>query len=244
MCSTLHCFDFQASVYDIYQNGCVPQYREMISTAVDWQARHLAGRSECRLLDLGCGTGNTTLAMLDRIPGCSIACLDGSREMLAVARKKLESFPVELHCRDLASDDRHLPWTDDTFDGAISTLVLEHLPFDEYRKVLRGLLRILKPGALMVAVEGYAGEKLQSVYMEEMARQEQRLVQAGTLSRELLDEIKRVSKEKETHYFATIAEKREWWMDEGFTEVETIRQYYCVAIMVGQKPSNNGPKGR
>lgn len=30
------------------------------------------------------------------------------------------------------------------------------------------------------------------------------------------------SQEHETHHFATIAEKKEWWIEAGFTEVETI----------------------
>lgn len=235
MSSTVFCFDFQASIYDIYQNGCVPRYSEMISTAVDWLARSLPGRSDCRLLDLGCGTGNTALAVFDRFPRSRVSCLDGSGEMLAAARKKLENLPVEYHHKNLASDDWHEPWTDETFDGAISTLVLEHLPFDSYRKVLRGLLRILKPGALMIAVEGYAGEMLQSVFLEEMSQREQELVRSGALSGEVLQQIKKVSKEKETHYFATIAEKKTWWEEAGFTEVETIWQYYCVAVMVGRK---------
>lgn len=235
MSSTVFCFDFQASIYDIYQTGCVPRYREMISTAVDWLARSLPGRMDCRLLDLGCGTGNTTLAVFDRFPGSRVACLDGSGEMLAAARKKLESFPVDFHHKNLSSDDWHASWSGDTFDGAISTLVLEHLPFDNYRKVLRDLLRIMKPGASLIAVEGYAGEMIQRVYFEEMSRREQELVRSGALSEEILSEIKQVSKEKETHYFASIAEKRNWWEEAGFSEVETIWQYYCVAVMVGRK---------
>lgn len=236
MNSTLHCFDFQASVYDVYQDGCVPRYREMISTATGWLTRSLALRSDSRILDLGCGTGNTSLAIFGRMPRCRVSCLDGSAEMLAAARWKLGSLPVEFHQGDLASDDWDHAWTGDAFDAAISTFVLEHLPFEEYRRVLKGILRILKPGALMIAAEGYAGEMLQKVYMEEMADRERELVRSGALSQEVFDRIKRVSKENETHYFATIAEKREWWMDAGFTDVETIWQYYCIGIMVGRKP--------
>ena len=47
-----------------------------------------------RVLDLGCGTGRHTLALV--AAGASVSALDGSSEMLARARFKLRGYPVEL----------------------------------------------------------------------------------------------------------------------------------------------------
>jgi hypothetical protein len=30
-------------------------------------------------------------------------------------------------------------------------------------------------------------------------------------------------------------EKKRWWTEAGFADVESIWQYYCVAILVGRK---------
>ncbi len=232
---TLEFFDFQSLIYDTYQTRCVPKYRDMISTAVDWLRFLDPGREQVRILDLGCGTGNTCLAVLDAFPRARVDCLDGSTEMIAAARRKVSSGNVEFHRGDLAQDDWGERWADETFDAAISVLVLEHLPFDQYRKCLSTLLRILKPGAWAAVVEGHAGELTQRIYFAEMSAAEEEAVRTGTIDREELQRMKKLSAEKETHYFASLDEKRQWWTEAGFSDVNTIWQYYCVGTIVGRK---------
>jgi trans-aconitate 2-methyltransferase len=46
-----------------------------------------------RVLDLGCGTGRDTVALLDRLPGGRVVALDGSLRMLDQLRARLDGRP-------------------------------------------------------------------------------------------------------------------------------------------------------
>jgi tRNA (cmo5U34)-methyltransferase len=234
---TLEFFDYQAAIYDAYQGRCVPKYEEMISVATDFLA-HMYGQSQSiAILDVGCGTGNTTKALSKLFAKARFSCLDGSEKMIASAREKLADLPVEFHHLDIGTEGWDRTWSEQTFDAVTSVLVLEHLPFHVYRKFLHNVQRVMKPGAWLVAVEGYAGAVNQRVYFEEMERLGQEAIAAGVLTKDQLEEMKKMSAEKESHFFAGPEEKKTWWLESGLTEVCTIWQYYCVGAMVGRKPS-------
>ncbi len=236
MNSTIEFFDGHASVYDVYQHNCVPRYREVISVTTGWIARMLKDKERARILDLGCGTGNTSMELFRLLPHGVVTCVDGSAEMIALARKKLQNHEVEFHCRDLSTRGWNSPLAHDPVDAAVSVFVLEHLPFDTYRQVLTDLLDVMRPGAWLVAAEGFSGDKLQEIYFEEMALWEQRALQSGIITKEQLEDVKRLSLEKEVHYFSTMDDKKGWWSDAGLTEVDLIWCYYCIGVLVGRKP--------
>jgi tRNA (cmo5U34)-methyltransferase len=235
MNDTITYFNFQAPLYDRYQINCVPRYPEMIATSVDWIRRWGTLPEAPRILDLGCGTGNTTSAVLDAFPGARVTCLDGSEDMLRVAGGKISSSAVVFTHHDLAHDGWSTAWEDGTFDAVVSVLVLEHLPFDAYRSCIRQVARVLKPSAWFVAVEGYAGDFNQSTIRDIMRDLEENAVKQRALTREELEANRAESRERETHYFASIEDKKAWWRESGFVDVDIIWQYYCVAAMVGRK---------
>ncbi|MET0191324.1 MAG: class I SAM-dependent methyltransferase [Pseudonocardia sediminis] len=111
----------------------------------------LRGGSALRLLDVGCGTGASTAALLDAAPGATVVAVDASTEMIAVARKKNWPPHVEfVHTRleTLAEAGVHGP-----FDGIFAAYLVSNLPDAEIG--LRRLLSLLKPGAPL-AVHDYA----------------------------------------------------------------------------------------
>lgn len=111
----------------------------------------LRGGSALRLLDIGCGTGASTAALLDAAPGATVIAVDASTEMLAVARKKNWPPHVEfVHTRleTLAEAGVHGP-----FDGIFAAYLVSNLPDAEIG--LRRLLSLLEPGAPL-AVHDYA----------------------------------------------------------------------------------------
>ncbi|MBI4964701.1 MAG: class I SAM-dependent methyltransferase [Desulfomonile tiedjei] len=237
MDSTLEYFDYQAPLYDVYQSRCVPKYEEMVTVATEFLTYAHAQSPAVKILDVGCGTGNTTRALAKLFPKARFACVDGSKKMIGISREKLADLPVEFHHFDIETGGWDRTWSAQTFDAVISVLVLEHLPFQAYRRFLDDVQKVMKPGAWLVAVEGYGGAINQRVYFEKMARLEQEAVAAGVLTRDQLDEMKQISAEKESHFYSEPEEKRIWWLESGLTEVCIIWQYYCVAAMVGRKPT-------
>ena len=89
------------------------------------------------VLDLGCGTGRHSLWMAEA--GAAVTAVDFSAAMMAEARRKPGGPAVRFLRHDL---DQPLPFLRETFDLAVSGLVLEHLRdldlfFHETRRVLR-----------------------------------------------------------------------------------------------------------
>ncbi len=85
-------------------------------------------------LDVGCGTGNYTVALSSL--GGAWRAIDASEVMLGQARNKTDNVTWIQSTADC------LPFSDSTFDGAICTLAIHHFqslhpPFAEVRRTLR-----------------------------------------------------------------------------------------------------------
>ena len=98
------------------------------------------------LLDIGCGAGNYTLKMLERIPRLSVTLLDLSRPMLEKATERIsEKFDVPVV--PVQGDIREADFQDCRFDIIVASAVLHHLRTDdEWTSVFSKFHRIIKPG--------------------------------------------------------------------------------------------------
>ncbi len=230
---TVSCYDDHARAYDAYQFAVVPHYKDMLELVAGACQRYL--KKNPKIIDLGCGTGNASLAVLEGIPA-RIFLIDGSGRMMDTAREKIgrasQGMVIGHRVSNLCDDD----WDDGLgagkYDAIISTLVLEHLPFDIYNLVLDKCFKLLKPGGWLIAVEGYAeeGSDMQEWFNQEM---EDRRV---SLDLGLSDFVASLRTEKEVHYYCSKAQKASWWRDAGFAQVNVLWQYLCIALMVGRKP--------
>jgi ubiquinone/menaquinone biosynthesis C-methylase UbiE len=61
---TVSCYDSHAQAYDLYQSAVVPGYQELLDLVSEACRRYLP--QGARILDLGCGTGNASLAVLKK----------------------------------------------------------------------------------------------------------------------------------------------------------------------------------
>jgi ubiquinone/menaquinone biosynthesis C-methylase UbiE len=93
------------------------------------------------VLDIGCGTGNLTLALLATLAASGrVVAVDISPRMLEVARGKVRDSRVAWHVAPAES----LPVPDATADRIICFSVWPHLHDQE--AVLREFARVLRPG--------------------------------------------------------------------------------------------------
>lgn len=97
-------------------------------------------------LDVGCGAGNFTLKLLQRLPGLNVTLIDLSRPMLDRAVARLQQVAVgEIITHQ--SDIRELELDEAQFDIIMAAAVLHHLRDEtEWRAVFRKLYVALKPG--------------------------------------------------------------------------------------------------
>jgi ubiquinone/menaquinone biosynthesis C-methylase UbiE len=143
-----HEFDAAAASYDRLVAASPGYYRNLARSA----RRMQLPRSDTglHLLDLGCGTGASTLALLAAAPQARITAVDGSAGMLAKAQQAdwphRVSF-VHAQAEQLAAAGVYGP-----FDGIFAAYLVRNLPDPD--AVLATLCDQLAPGAPL-AVHDY-----------------------------------------------------------------------------------------
>ena len=104
------------------------------------------------VLEVGCGTGEIALRAKARSgPSGSVAGIDPSPEMIAVARQKAARAKLDVDYR--VATVEALPFADATFDVVLSSLMMHHLPEDLKPRALAEIRRVLKPGGRLLVVD-------------------------------------------------------------------------------------------
>ena len=132
---------------DIQMTSLLPEFARLTITN---HGANGSSSSGLKLLDLGCGTGRNTVKSL-QYPWdleVEIEGWDSSQAMLDLAKPKCEAVKsanskLSLSQVDLESIGNVPDHYAESFDGLISTLVLEHLQADVFFAIIA---KVLKPG--------------------------------------------------------------------------------------------------
>jgi ubiquinone/menaquinone biosynthesis C-methylase UbiE len=141
--------DFSAQVYELgvellFRGTADVMRRQIIPPITRWLADH---PGDARLLDVGCGTGRTLHQLWRAHPKLRLHGADLSPAYIKRARKRL----LEVEEITLAAENGEaLPWADGTFDIATSVYMFHELPRNARRNVVRELMRVVRPGGLVV----------------------------------------------------------------------------------------------
>ena len=153
---TASAYDLWSEVYDtdgnflqaldtIEMSTLLPSFFEKVRSTKPW-----------KLVDLGCGTGRNTVALL-RSPGASVVGLELSPNMLRLARSRVDqefdqideserANTVRLEIFDMIQQSQP-PRCAMNADAVISTLVLEHIPVNTFFNTAS---KILRPGGVLL----------------------------------------------------------------------------------------------
>lgn len=131
--------------------------RERTQPAIDLAAR-IQLESPERIVDVGCGPGNSTMVLAQRFPGAELSGLDSSAEMLETARETLPD--VHWFQSDITT------WQpDEAFDLLFSNAVLQWVP--DHETIFPRLMSFLKPGgALAVQLPAHYASPLHRCVVE------------------------------------------------------------------------------
>jgi tRNA (cmo5U34)-methyltransferase len=136
-------------------------YQELAAVAVPDREEQMAAlltllpfgqQNEARLVELGCGEGRLSQAVLDAYPRVAVMALDGSSDMLSQAAERLRPFGsrAQVELFDLSSSDwwPHLEGA----DAVVSSLAVHHLDGPGKRLLFEATASRLTPrGALLLA---------------------------------------------------------------------------------------------
>jgi len=99
-----------------------------------------------RTLDVGAGTGFSTVGIVERVEPKVVTMLDQSPDQL----RRADAKPDLADCRKLLGDAEALPFADDSFDRYVSCGSIEYWP-DPARAIVEAH-RVVRPGGTVLVV--------------------------------------------------------------------------------------------
>jgi demethylmenaquinone methyltransferase/2-methoxy-6-polyprenyl-1,4-benzoquinol methylase len=103
-----------------------------------------------KIIDLATGTGDLAI-QLSHSSDAEIVGLDISNGMLEVGRKKIAEKKLSEQIKMVFGDSEKIPFSDNHFDAA--TVAFGVRNFENLEKGLSEILRVLKPGGILVVLE-------------------------------------------------------------------------------------------
>jgi len=141
-------FDAIAPRYDLLNR--------ILSLGIDryWRTRAvrlLADEQPARVLDVATGTADLAIKAERMLHPREVVGVDLSAEMLAYGRRKIDRLGLSPRISLVQGDAADLPFADDHFDAALVAFGVRN--FEDLEAGLRGIRRVLRPGAPLVVLE-------------------------------------------------------------------------------------------
>ncbi|MBF2021568.1 MAG: methyltransferase domain-containing protein [Hydrococcus sp. C42_A2020_068] len=132
--------------------------RQGVIEAIEGQPR--------RILDLGCGTGSTTLMLKQAFPEAEVIGIDLSPYMLIMADRKARQAGLEIQWRHGKAEDTK--FLDTSFDVVTASLLFHETPPKVARAILREAFRLLVPGGQVIILDGNQKTLLHTDWLTEI----------------------------------------------------------------------------
>jgi tRNA (cmo5U34)-methyltransferase len=215
----------ESATYRDLSRYAVPQRERQIAIVVE---RVAAAAATGDVLEICCGEGLLTAALLERLPGVRVRAYDGSPSMLEATRQATGD-PARLMTREIDLAQRDWRRFDRPLRAAVSSLAIHHLDGAGKRALFADLHAALAPGGVFVLADviqpaGAAGAAIAAdLWDEEVKRRALdldgdlggfeafRRADWNHFRHAVLDPIDQPS---------TVAEHLDWLRDAGFAEAD------------------------
>lgn len=221
----------EACRYDDIIKRRVPLYNEIQTLMVSLIP--FSRKEYLRVLDLGCGTGGTSIALLKEFPLARVTGIDNSQDMLDVAAAKVKqtTWRVDFICRDIKEMSKGAAIGGAEFDVIISAFSLHFLNEDEKKEIFELSIKAMKPGGIFIFAEAIMpnSAKVYQLYMEKWKEfQRSNRFSEDEIGTQMLKFIRGVK---------PLTVKRQLCLMEeaGFTDVECYFKYMNWAVFGGYK---------
>ncbi len=182
------------------------------------------------LLDIGCGAGNYTLKMLQRMPGLNCTMVDLSQPMLDKALERVSASTAKK-VEILHGDIREVELQENYFDIILAGAVLHHLRDDaDWENTFSRLYRLLKPGGcLMISDLITQDSSILNEYTWERYGEYLESINGIEYRRKVLEYIAKEDSPRSMNYQLDLMKKV------GFTNVEILHKNMCFGAFGGIK---------
>ncbi len=138
-----------------------------------------------RVLDLGCGDGNSAIFFRKYFPGCEYTGLDTSEVSITVANaRKLEGLAFSHY------DGLNLPLSTDSFDIVFIACVLHHIDSKNHQELLTEVQRVLKPGGRLYIFEHNPFNPITRRIVKKCPFDEDAVLLSSSYTKRILEELK------------------------------------------------------
>ncbi len=182
------------------------------------------------MLDIGCGAGNFTLKMLQRVPHLDCTLLDLSAPMLQRAGERVSAATTGT-VHTLQGDVREVDLGHDAFDLITAAAVLHHLRTEgEWRLVFGKLFAALRPGGSLWISDLVSHEILavQSVMWKRYGE-----YLAAFKGEEYRDHVFRYIEQEDSP--SPVLFQCELLREAGFREIDILHKNSCFAAFGARK---------
>ena len=220
----------------------IPRRHEQLTVMLDllpWPAD-----AELSFVDLGAGFGAVTERILMRFPRATVTCVDGSVEMMDLARQRLaaHSTRVNFWLADMADPS----WRKDLAgrrDAVVSALAIHHLSDDRKRGLDREVFDLLKPDGIFLnndicATPSAMKARFEEVNLKVIQDQERAKRGAARSIEEIRLEMReqlRLAGDQHHSHIAPLRDQLDWLVAAGFKSVDCSWKFLDIAIFGGVK---------
>jgi tRNA (cmo5U34)-methyltransferase len=138
-------FDAEANLYTNLETGQVSAVDSALAMNLITEAAAVTTAHATHLLEVGCGGGNYTLKLLERLPNLNVTLVDLSQTMLDLAVPRVRPRTTGS-VETIRADIRDVDFGKECYDIVLASAMLHHLRADdEWRTVFQKLHDALRP---------------------------------------------------------------------------------------------------
>lgn len=215
--------------------GAIPLAQEQLDIML--RLIGASGRPIRAFLDLGCGDGVLSAAVLSRHPGAQAVLIDFSEPMLDAARARLAGHtppPVIIN-----ADYGSPAWTasvEGPFDAVVSGYSIHHQTDERKQEVYAEILGLLNPGGSFVNVEHVASATPWVEALHDDIFIDHLHLRHPEKSRQDVADTYYYRPDKSANILAPVEAQCQWLRDIGFTDVDCYLKIFELAVFGGRKP--------
>ncbi len=221
--------------FDFGIRQLLPKYDEMleaIALCIPTTAK--------KIIDLGCGTGELSLKILQRCPEAMVMGMDYSPRMLDFAGIKIKAggysdrwSGIEMDFGDWANDEES-DYIGIKFDACVSSLAIHHLSDDMKLQVFKCVARVLRSGGAFWNADPVLPENEQIAEIYQTVR-ENWTRQQGTTLEQVRSQIgtSRDRGYSSQDRLATLSGHLSMLEEAGFKAIVVPWKYYGIAVFGG-----------